>query len=809
MEQFLKDLNSAQYEAVVNITGPSLIIAGAGSGKTRVLTYRVAFLLNQGAKATEILCLTFTNKAAREMKERIGRVVGEEASRHVWMGTFHSTFARILRIESQYLGYPSTYTIYDTLDSKSLIKSIIHEMELDDQRYKPGEVLNRISWAKNNLVTPHAYKNHPQISANDNVTRRPQMGDIYQAYCMRCKKSGAMDFDDLLLNTNILFRDFPEILAKYQEKFRYILVDEYQDTNHSQYLIVNKLAARHHNVCVVGDDAQSIYSFRGARIENILNFQTDYPDHKLYKLEQNYRSTKVIVDAANSLIAKNNGQIKKNVWSDNETGQKIKIVGCITDMEEGFFVSNSILDSSLSDQQKFSDFAILYRTNAQSRIFEEALRKRNIPYRVYGGISFYQRKEIKDMLSYLRLTVNHQDDEALKRIVNYPARGIGDVTVEKLELSASARGISILEAIENADSLGIDLNKGTLLKLRDFAVMIAGFTSKASELNAFEAVQHISVASGVRKDLYNGNTPEERSRYENLEELLNGIKEFTESAINENRTGSLVEYLENVSLLTDQDNDKPEDRNKVTIMTMHSAKGLEFNNVYIVGVEEELFPSKMSFESPEDMEEERRLFYVAITRARKRVNISYALNRYKWGTPSTCQPSRFLLDIDQKFLEMPEDTMGRRPAKKPDRENAWDFDYAGKSRSPVNSVSKSYPASTSKPVTGKPVMIPRKAVPVRKTPSEDFKADNPDLVQPGMKVEHNQFGIGKVIQIEGTPPNRKATVFFQEFGEEKQLSVEICQAEDSDEGRVTRDEEERCRDKALPCLYDFQNMIRL
>ncbi len=783
MEQFLKDLNSAQYEAVVNITGPSLIIAGAGSGKTRVLTYRVAFLLNQGAKATEILCLTFTNKAAREMKERIGRVVGEEASRHVWMGTFHSTFARILRIESQYLGYPSTYTIYDTLDSKSLIKSIIHEMELDDQRYKPGEVLNRISWAKNNLVTPHAYKNHPQISANDNVTRRPQMGDIYQTYCMRCKKSGAMDFDDLLLNTNILFRDFPEILAKYQEKFRYILVDEYQDTNHSQYLIVNKLAARHHNVCVVGDDAQSIYSFRGARIENILNFQTDYPDHKLYKLEQNYRSTKVIVDAANSLIAKNNGQIKKNVWSDNETGQKIKIVGCITDMEEGFFVSNSILDSSLSDQQKFSDFAILYRTNAQSRIFEEALRKRNIPYRVYGGISFYQRKEIKDMLSYLRLTVNHQDDEALKRIVNYPARGIGDVTVEKLEQSASARGISILEAIENAESLGIDLNKGTLLKLRDFAVMIAGFTSKATELNAFEAVQHISVASGVRKDLYNGNTPEERSRYENLEELLNGIKEFTETAINENKTGSLVEYLENVSLLTDQDNDKPEDRNKVTIMTMHSAKGLEFNNVYIVGVEEELFPSKMSFESPEDMEEERRLFYVAITRARKRVNISYALNRYKWGTPSTCQPSRFLLDIDQKFLEMPEDTMGRRPAKKPDRENAWDFDYAGKSRSPVNSVSKSYPASTSKPVTGKPVMIPRKAVPMRKTPSEDFKADNPDLVQPGMKVEHNQFGIGKVIQIEGTPPNRKATVFFQEFGEEKQLLLKFAKLK-----IVTRDE---------------------
>jgi DNA helicase-2/ATP-dependent DNA helicase PcrA len=774
MEPFLKELNSAQYEAVVNTAGPSLIIAGAGSGKTRVLTYRVAFLLDQGAKASEILCLTFTNKAAREMKERIGRVVGDEASRFLWMGTFHSIFARILRIESQYLGYPSSYTIYDTLDSKSLIKSIIHEMDLDDQRYKPGEVLSRISWAKNNLVTPQAYKNHPQISANDNVTRRPHLGDIYQTYCMRCKKSGAMDFDDLLLNTNILFRDFPEILAKYQEKFRYILVDEYQDTNHSQYLIVNKLAARHHNVCVVGDDAQSIYSFRGARIENILNFQTDYPDHKIYKLEQNYRSTKVIVDAANSLIAKNKGQIKKNVWSDNETGQKVKIVGCITDMEEGFFVSNSILDTSLSEQQKFSDYAILYRTNAQSRIFEEALRKRNIPYRVYGGISFYQRKEIKDMLSYLRLTVNHQDDEALKRIVNYPARGIGDVTVEKLEQAAAAKGISILEAIDNAVSLGIDLNKGTLMKLHEFSVMIAGFTSKAAELNAFEAVQHISVASGVRKDLYNGNTPEERSRYENLEELLNGIKEFTETSINENKTGTLVEYLENVSLLTDQDNDKPEDRNKVTIMTMHSAKGLEFNNVYIVGLEEELFPSKMSFESPEDMEEERRLFYVAITRARKRVNISYALNRYKWGTPSTCQPSRFLLDIDQKFLEMAEEDKGRHSTRKTDRENDWDYDYAGKSRSPMNSVSKSYPRAEAKPVTVKPAMIPKKAASARKMPAEDFKADNPDMVQPGMRVEHNQFGIGKVLNIEGTPPNRKATVFFQDFGEEKQLLLKFA-----------------------------------
>jgi DNA helicase II / ATP-dependent DNA helicase PcrA len=776
MEQFLKELNPAQYEAVVNTAGPALIIAGAGSGKTRVLTYRVAYLLNQGHRPGEIICLTFTNKAAREMKERISHVVGDELSKHVWMGTFHSTFARILRTESEFLGYPSSYTIYDTIDSKSLIKSIIHEMELDDQRYKPGEVLGRISWAKNNLITPQGYKNQAQIMSNDSITRRPQLAEIYQTYCMRCKKSGAMDFDDLLLNTNILFRDFPQILAKYQERFRYMLVDEYQDTNHSQYLIVNKLAALHHNVCVVGDDAQSIYSFRGARIENILNFQSDYPDHKLFKLEQNYRSTKTIVDAANSLIAKNNGQIKKTVWSDNETGQKIRIVSCITDMEEGFFVSNSILDASLSEQQQFSDFAILYRTNAQSRIFEEALRKRNIPYRVYGGLSFYQRKEIKDMIAYLRLSVNHNDDEALKRIINYPARGIGDVTLEKLEEQAAIKEISIMQTILESETSGVDLNKGTRIKLQAFAEMITGFTSKADELNAFEAVQHISVASGVRKDLYNGNTPEERSRYENLEELLNGIKEFTETAVNENRTANLVDYLENVSLLTDQDNDKPEDRNKVTIMTMHSAKGLEFNNVYIVGLEEELFPSKMSFESPEELEEERRLFYVAITRARKRVNISSAQNRYKWGTPTTCQPSRFLRDIDPKYLDLPAENTGRQQAGKYDREDTWDYDYSGKSRPFNSSAAKKFQGSpASKPVPVKPgLVIPKKPVPLRKPSGEEFKHDNPDLVQPGMKVEHNLFGIGKVLQIEGISPNRKATVFFQEQGEEKQLLLKFA-----------------------------------
>jgi DNA helicase-2/ATP-dependent DNA helicase PcrA len=761
MEKFLQELNSAQYEAVVNTAGPALVIAGAGSGKTRVLTYRVAYLLNQGVRAGDIICLTFTNKAAREMKERISQLVGEELSRYVWMGTFHSIFARILRTESEFLGYPPSYTIYDTIDSKSLVKSIIHEMQLDDKRYKPGEVLGRISWAKNNLITPQGYKNHTQITANDKITRRPQLGDIYQSYCIRCKKSGAMDFDDLLLNTNILFRDFPLILAKYQEKFRYVLVDEYQDTNHAQYLIVNKLAATHHNVCVVGDDAQSIYSFRGARIENILNFQSDYPGHRLFKLEQNYRSTKTIVDAANSLIAKNNGQIRKTVWSDNEIGHKLRVISCLTDMEEGFFVSNSILDSSLSDQQQFSDFAILYRTNAQSRIFEEALRKRNIPYRVYGGVSFYQRKEIKDMLAYLRLTVNHNDDEALKRIINYPSRGIGDVTLEKLEAHAAQRGISMMQCIDEVGSAGLDISRGTVAKLQSFHGMIAGFSLKAAELNAFEAVAHISIASGVRKDLYNGDTPEERSRYENLEELLNGIKGFTESAVNENRTATLVDYLENVSLLTDLDNDKPGDRNKVTIMTMHSAKGLEFNNVYIVGVEEELFPAIRSFESPEEMEEERRLFYVAITRARKRVHISYAQNRYRWGTPSSCQPSRFLQDIDSKFLELPGESTPRQTLRRYSHEDTWDNNFTAK--------------TMARPATLKPgPAIQKKQITQRKPADADFTPANPDLVQSGMKVEHSLFGIGKVLQIEGISPNRKATVFFQELGEEKQLLLKFA-----------------------------------
>jgi DNA helicase II / ATP-dependent DNA helicase PcrA len=777
MENFLKELNSAQYEAVVNTTGPSLVIAGAGSGKTRVLTYRVAYLIHQGVNPGQIICLTFTNKAAREMKERIGKVVGEDQAKYLWMGTFHSIFARILRTESEWLGYPSSFTIYDTLDSKSLIKSIIKEMNLDDQRYKPNEVLNRISWAKNNLITAQAYKGHPEITSSDGITRRPQLGEIYQTYCLRCKKSGAMDFDDLLLNTNILFRDFPKVLEKYQDKFRYMLVDEYQDTNHSQYLIVNKLAARHHNVCVVGDDAQSIYSFRGARIENILNFRKDYPNHHLFKLEQNYRSTRTIVDAANSLIAKNNGQIHKNVFSENEDGQKIRITRTLTDIEEGFFVSNSILDLAFSEQQLYSDFAILYRTNAQSRIFEEALRKRNVPYRVYGGISFYQRKEIKDMLAYLRLAVNQSDDEAFKRIINYPARGIGDVTLEKLEQHAAQSDKSLMSAIEDAGKPGLDINKGTIGKLNAFSEMIFGFSEKIRELNAFEAAQHIAVVSGIKSDLYNGNSIEERSRYENLEELLNGIKDFTETAINTNQNASMVDYLENVALITDLDNDKDDDHNKVTIMTIHSAKGLEFNNVYIVGLEEELFPSRMTLESPEDLEEERRLFYVAITRARKRVFISYAQNRYRWGTPTMCQPSRFLRDIDPRFLDVPEEKPAKPQTRDYDDEENWDSSFNNKQKYSAARSGKPAFGGNGSPGTHavrKTPPIPPKPVQRARTPEANFTADDPEMIQAGMRVEHNTFGVGKVVHISGDAHNRKATVFFQELNEEKQLLLKFA-----------------------------------
>jgi len=763
VDRYLKELNENQYQAVLNTEGPSLVIAGAGAGKTRVLTYRVAYLLSQGVKPSEILCLTFTNKAAGEMKERIGRLVGHELARYLWMGTFHSIFARILRIEHQATGYSANYTIYDTVDSKSLIKSILKDLKLDEQLYKPGDVLGRISWAKNNLITPAAYKNNNELMAYDHSIRRPYLNVFYETYCNLCKNADAMDFDDLLLNTNILFRDFPEILTAYQQRFNYIMVDEYQDTNYSQYLIVNKLASIHRNVCVVGDDAQSIYSFRGAKIENILNFRHDYPDYKLFKLEQNYRSTQTIVNAANSVIAKNKDQIKKTVWSANEPGNKILIEKLLTDIEEGYFISNHILDSILTEHQQYSDFAILYRTNAQSRIFEEALRKRNIPYKIYGGNGFYQRREIKDILAYLRLAVNHNDDEALKRIINYPARGIGDVTMQKLEQYAANKGISLWKTIELLDTGIIEINKGTLTKLKDFRQLITEFTELINTANAYEATQTIAIRSGIKKDLQNGNTVEERSRYENLEELINGIKEFTDNAINENRPAGITDFLENVSLLTDQDNEKEDDRNKVTIMTMHSAKGLEFNNVYIAGVEEEIFPSRLSVDSQQELEEERRLFYVAITRAKKRVVITYAQNRYRWGTLTFSKPSRFLYDIDPAFIHWPaalQDNLG----------------YDNNKTKPMNNIGSSptFKANNHASQVKKPMKATDSHVKNNTRSPADFIPDNPDKIEIGMKVEHWQFGMGEVISIEGLAPNRKAIVRFHQLGEEKNLLLKFA-----------------------------------
>lgn len=766
MNKLLDGLNSAQREAVLNTEGAALVIAGAGAGKTRVLTYRIANLIAKKVPAYTILALTFTNKAAREMKMRIGELVGEEQSRQLWMGTFHSIFAKILRYESDMLGYPSAYSIYDTDDTKSLLKSIIRELQLDEKIYKPGEVYARISSSKNNLITPQAYYNNEKIREKDLITRKPMMAEIFKIYASRCKKAGAMDFDDLLLNTNILFRDFPDVLRKYQKKFRYILVDEYQDTNYSQYLIIKKLTEQNKNVCVVGDDAQSIYSFRGAKIENILSFKNDYPDYNLYKLEQNYRSTRNIVNAANSIIDKNEGQIRKTVFSENEEGDRIQVVKALTDVEEGFIVSNSIIDTMNMERLKYSEFAILYRTNAQSRIFEEAMRKRNIPYKIYGSISFYQRKEIKDLIAYLRLLVNPADDEALKRIINYPARGIGHTTLGKLEEAANQRDVSIWQVIEQLGTYPLNLNKGTVTKIAGFFELIRSFRQTVATSDAYEIAINMASANGMLKELHNGNTPEERSKYENLEELLNGIRDFVESAREEGEAVTLDHYLENISLLTDADNEKPEDFNKVSIMTIHSAKGLEFSHVYIAGVEEELFPSRMSMDSMRDLEEERRLFYVAVTRAKKKVTVSYAQTRYKWGTPENCQPSRFISDIAEDFIDWPENPKNRMTASFTGHD-LWSESPSFRRRQPsmpeINNLTKR---------TGMPAGQSLNRATTINDPN--FKPSDPALIRTGMMVEHQRFGKGKVIFIDGEMPNKKATVFFQQIKQEKQLLLKFA-----------------------------------
>jgi DNA helicase-2/ATP-dependent DNA helicase PcrA len=746
---YLNDLNEAQLQAVMNTEGPALVIAGAGAGKTRVLTYRIAHLLQKGIPAGRILALTFTNKAAREMKERIARIAGPEIARYLWMGTFHSIFARILRIEGDRMGYKSNYTIYDSTDSKSLIRAIIKELNLDDNIYKPGVIASRISTAKNNLVTATMYAANDSMQEADKASRMPLMADIYKLYASRCFRSNAMDFDDLLLNTNILFRDFPDVLAAYQEKFSYILVDEYQDTNYSQCLIVKRLAASHKNLCVVGDDAQSIYSFRGARIENILDFKNDYTDYTLFKLEQNYRSTQTIVNAANGIIANNEGQIHKKVFSKNEAGEKIKVMQAITDTEEGFNVASDIFDKRFAQQLNWSDFAVLYRTNAQSRIFEETLRKKNIPYKIYGGLSFYERKEIKDILAYFRMVINSDDEEALRRSVNYPRRGIGDTTVEKIFGLAASHKVTAWEILSGAENYPDQFNSGIVKKLSAYASMINTLALNADKSEAYTKAREIAYGSGIMKELRDGKLPEEISRYENMEELLNAIKIFTEAAETNGEPSTLAAYLANVALLTDQDTDKEEDRNKVILMTMHSAKGLEFKHVYIVGMEDTLFPSPMSAGSSKELEEERRLFYVAVTRAQKEATLSYALNRYKWGNLERSNPSRFLREIDPKFLDYP------MTGGKPFRSRTTYGDKGPDMREEF----PSYPAKSKFRIVTNHENRP--------SPSEDF-TEIKDFCE-GDKVWHERFGNGIIISIEGTAPNTTASVEFEKDGRKKLL----------------------------------------
>ena len=748
-KNYLNDLNEAQQQAVINTEGPSLVIAGAGAGKTRVLTYRIAHILNKGVAANKILALTFTNKAAREMKERIAKMVNPEIARYLWMGTFHSIFAKILRMEGDKLGFKSNYTIYDSSDAKSLIRSIIRELNLDDNIYKPGVIASRISAAKNNLVTASIYAADLTMNEYDRSSKMPLLADVYKTYATRCFKANAMDFDDLLLNTNILFRDFPDVLSSYQKKFNYILVDEYQDTNYSQYLIVKKLAALHENICVVGDDAQSIYSFRGARIENILEFKNDYADYQLFKLEQNYRSTQTIVNAANSIIANNAGQIEKKVYSMNEDGEKIQVFQAVTDSEEGFNVASDIFEKRFSNHLIWSDFAILYRTNAQSRIFEETLRRKNIPYKIYGGLSFYERKEIKDILAYFRMVINPQDEEALKRSINYPKRGLGDTTIQKIFELAADLNVTPWHILSEISNHGTHFNAGTIKKIGMYTDVIVTLALNAGSTDAFAKAREIAQASGIMRELRDGKLPEEVSRYENLEELLNAIKVFTEAAETNGEPTTLEAYMANVALLTDQDNEDEEDRNKVTLMTMHSAKGLEFKHVYIVGMEDTLFPSQMSNGSARELEEERRLFYVALTRAEKQATLSYALNRYKWGNLERSNPSRFIKEVDLQYLYFPQ-TGGKPFAKRTIPENkTTSFREEPLSYSVENKLTRIKSAEL--------------------TPATTLSYSNPGILSEGDTVQHERFGNGVIISIEGQPPNTTATVEFGKEGRKKLL----------------------------------------
>jgi len=750
----------------MQIEGPMIVIAGAGSGKTRVLTYRIAYMMSKGIDPFNILSLTFTNKAAREMKERIATIVGQSEAKNLWMGTFHSVFARILRSEADKLGYPSNFTIYDTQDSDRLIASIIKEMELDKDIYKYKQVRSRISSYKNSLITVRAYFQNPELIEADTMARRPRMGDIYKAYVERCFKAGAMDFDDLLLKTNELLTRFPEVLAKYQNRFKYILVDEYQDTNHSQYLIVRALSDKFQNICVVGDDAQSIYAFRGANINNILNFQKDYDDVKVFRLEQNYRSTKNIVNAANSIIDKNQTKLDKIVWTSNDEGTKIKVNRSLTDGDEGRFVASTIWENKMQDHLMNSDFAILYRTNAQSRAIEDALRKRDIPYRIYGGLSFYQRKEIKDVLSYLRLIINPADEEALKRIINFPPRGIGQTTVDKLIVSANGYGRTIFEVMKNIDKTDVKINSGTRTKLLNFVTLIESFQVLNQTADVFELAEHVTRTTGIIKEFNKDGTPEGVAKMENIEELLNGMKDFVEGQKEiADTTGSLAEFLEDVALATDLDADKG-DSNHVALMTIHLAKGLEFPTVFIVGLEEDLFPSAMSMNTRSELEEERRLFYVALTRAEKQAYLTYALSRYRWGKLIDSEPSRFIEEIDEQYLDIVTPIEERRFNPMLSADIFGDVEPNKIRYKPAKQavLKKGKPKSEKEKFQ---VTTPKNLKPVSKTNGNTNLFDSKLVV--GNMVKHIRFGTGEVLKIEGNGADIKAEINFQHGGVKKLL----------------------------------------
>lgn len=769
MEEYLKQLNESQRAAVVYTDGPSLVVAGAGSGKTRVLTYKIAYLLRQGLPPQSILALTFTNKAAREMKERIASLTDERTARRLWMGTFHSIFSRILRSEAERIGYPSNFTIYDAADSKSLLRSIMKEMQLDDKVYRSGMVQSRISNAKNALISYKAYEQNKELVQHDIDSKVPLLREIYKRYQNRCLQAGAMDFDDLLLQTNILFRDHPDVLEKYRSFFQFVLVDEYQDTNFAQHLIVQRLCEVHRHICVVGDDAQSIYSFRGANIDNILQFKNQYPGCHIFKLERNYRSTQNIVNAANSLIDKNMKQIRKTVYSEKEEGSKLSVCSSYSDYEEGYAVAGKINEMRMRNYD-YADFAILYRTNAQSRILEEALRKRGIPYKIYGGLSFYQRKEVKDVISYLRLIINPHDEEALKRVINYPARGIGDTTLNKLTAAATEHNVSLWTVLNDPIGYALPVNSGTAKKLSDFRELITGFIERNVKLSAEEIASAVVKKSGIVSVLFQDRSVEGISKQENLQELLKGIAEFCEIRREEGAEHvSLADFLSEVSLLTDQDNDKEEQANKVTMMTVHAAKGLEFRNVFVVGLEEDLFPSAMSKDNPRAVEEERRLFYVAITRAEENCVLTYAKSRYRNGQSAMCSPSRFLKDIDTRYLSMSADSVaGGSFAATPRRSPAFSTPF----QQPKAMEEEAYVSPVAQAVGRQARLTRMETASSSPAPSSASVSDLSGL-HVGAKVRHDRFGEGEVIAIEGEGGNAKATVSFAHFGQ-KQLLLKFA-----------------------------------